>query len=134
MLRILIPFLLRPGLMANQYVVVRVDNIGCYCGWLNRQSNDRLASVLIRALHIISGFLGCVVHIEHLPRRSSWDACLMDRLSRTTTTTQGDKWLINRFKAITTPQVLSDWMNNPKEDWSLPDRLLRFVKNSVQIE
>ena len=77
-LGILLPFLLIPRLLSNQVVEVKVDNVGCYYGWLNRHaSGDVMASVLIRALHLISSYLACQVHITHLPRKSSWDAVLV---------------------------------------------------------
>ena len=67
-LGILLPFLLIPHLLSNQVVEVKVDNVGCYYGWLNRlASSDVMASVLIRALHLISSYLACQVHNAHHP-------------------------------------------------------------------
>jgi hypothetical protein len=76
---ILLPFLLRPDLLAGRYVIVKVDNCACFFGWINRQvSNDECASIMIRSLHIISSYLSSIVHIEHLPRLSTPDAELVD--------------------------------------------------------
>ena len=83
MLGILILFVVIPEQLVNQHVIVKVDNIACYFGWLNRHvTGDVMASILIRALHLVSPYLGCQVHEEHLPRKSTWDAHLVVRLSR----------------------------------------------------
>jgi hypothetical protein len=87
-LGIIIPFILIPDQLAGQHIIVKVDNTGCYYGWLNKNSpNDETASILIRALHLIASFLGSQIHIRHLPRNSNWEAELVDRLSREETTT-----------------------------------------------
>ena len=97
-LGILLPFLSDPCSLRNQHVIVKVDNTGCYYGWLNKHTpGDETASILIRALHLISSFLGCVVHVEHLPRISSWDAALADRLSRELSTTKQDIRFLQSF-------------------------------------
>jgi hypothetical protein len=47
---------------------------------------DECASILMRSLYLISAFLGCAVHIEHIPRRSDWESEVADNLSRERTT------------------------------------------------
>lgn len=127
-LGMILPFLLIPKQLKNQYIVIKVDNIGCYFGWINRYvSGDVCASILIRALHVISSYLACYVHVAHLPRVSSWEASLVDRLSRERTTTREDKKLLNSFEAMEVPLCLQEWMKSPTEDWMLPERLLRHV-------
>jgi hypothetical protein len=126
---ILIPFLLVPEEMAGQHVIVKVDNTACYYGWLNKNSpNDEVASILIRALHLISCFLQCQVHIQHLPRMSNWEAQVVDRLSREETTTHNDKRLLASFPRYRMPSKLQSWMANPVEDWTMPLSLLKHVK------
>jgi hypothetical protein len=72
---ILISFLLCPEYFINQHVVVKVDNIACFYGWINRKvTNDSCASIIVRALHLISAYLSCMIHIAHLPRLSTEDA------------------------------------------------------------
>ena len=57
-LGILLPVILIPEQLFNVHVIVKVDNIGCSFGWINRHvSGDKMASVLIRALHLISAHL-----------------------------------------------------------------------------
>ena len=128
-LGILLPFLLIPEHLANIHVTVKVDNIGCFFGWVNRHvTGDVMASILIRALHLISAYLGCQVHICHLPRKSSWDANLVDRLSRARSTTENDKKLLRSFPKPSLPICLAEWMKNPSEDWDLVLKLLDHVK------
>ena len=122
------PFLLAPETLVNQHVIVKVDNTGCFLGWLNKHTpGDETASILIRALHLISSYLGCVVHVEHLPRISSWDAALADRQSRELSTSRQDLRLLNSFSMKDPPVCLLSWMQNPEEDWLLADKLLQFA-------
>ena len=80
-LGILLPFILIPEQLFNVHVIVKVDNIGCYFGWINRHvSGDKMASVLIRALHLISAFRGakCTFAICHRNRLGThfwWTDC-----------------------------------------------------------
>jgi hypothetical protein len=132
-LGILTPFLLIPGSLTGQHVIVKVDNTGCYYGWLNKSSpHDETASILIRALHLIEAFLQCQIHIQHLPRNSNWEAQMVDRLSRERTTTGMDKKLLRSFPSFEFPARLLAWMSNPTEDWSLPVYLLNYVENMLK--
>jgi hypothetical protein len=104
-------------------------------GWENRGvTNDQSASVLIRAMHIISTYLGCVVHVVHLPRMSTPDARLADRLSRSNTTRHIDSRRIRRAIQPTLPPSLLSWLENPSADWDLPSNLLRDVQQTMRRE
>ena len=134
-LGILVPFLVAPELMLNQNIVVKVDNIGCFFGWVNKHAHgDVMASILIKALHLIGAYLSCQIHIEHLPRKSSWDANLVDRLSRERTTTNQDRKLLQSFDLPGIPSCLVAWMNDPSEDWSLPEVLLESVEMKLNLK
>jgi hypothetical protein len=124
-LGILLPFVTIPQLLANQYVIVKVDNIACFFGWLNKQlSGDAFTSLLIRVLHMICHRISCEVHIEHLPRMSTPEAALVDRLSRKDTTSAEDRQRLASFGNIRLPKSLVEWLNRPVEDWSLPYRIV----------
>ena len=132
-LGVILPFILIPEMLVNQNIEVKVDNTGCYFGWLNKQvTGDAMASILVRSLHLICSYLGSRVHITHLPRDSSWDSKLVDRLSREKTTTNQDEKLLKSFETRKIPDVLEDWMAQPTEDWNLPVALLNVVKNRVE--
>jgi hypothetical protein len=127
-LGILLPFVQIPNYVSGKYIVIKVDNTSCYYGWLNKQSaGDGTASVLIRTLHLLSENLCCDIHIEHLPRVSTWEAELADRLSRQVTTTPEDKVLVTKHGVDFVPQSLLNWMSNPTEDWHLPEKILYEV-------
>jgi hypothetical protein len=130
---ILIPFLLIPEKLSNQYIVIKVDNAGCFFGWLNRQvSGDETASIFVRALHLISCIIGSDIHIEHLPRVASWEAMVVDRMSRESTTTGQDRKLLASFKNRNLPKCLLDWFENPVEDWNLAVKIAEHVEQIVQ--
>jgi hypothetical protein len=112
----------------------KVDNIGCYFGWVNRQTpNDAMASILIRSLHLISCLLEAEIHIEHLPRMSTWTARMVDRMSRRETTSRGDQRLLDEHKGREIPACLLEWLENPVEDWDLCDKLLQHVKDKIEL-
>ena len=90
---------------------------------------DKCASILIRCLHLLSAFLETIIHVEHLPRVSSWESVMVDDMSRKKTTTSAQKSLVNSFSHLKLPRVFSEWLKNPVEDWNLPFRLLSIVKD-----
>ncbi len=122
---ILIPFLLQPYLLCNQHVKIQVDNIGCVFAWEKGYSKeDNLASILVRVLVLLSAKLSCVVHIHHHPRNSSWESTMADRLSRSRTTSNQDRTLLDHYSNRRLPPTFEKWMENPIEDWSMPIALL----------
>lgn len=126
---ILLPFVCCPSLVSGKHIIVKVDNIGCFYGWLNKHcAGDELASIAIRTLHLLAAFLSCEVHIEHLPRVSSWDAMLADRLSRERTTTFNDLKLLNSFPVTKLPDSLTQWLKSPEENWNVPFDVLNEIK------
>jgi hypothetical protein len=62
----LLPFLFYPRFLLGRHIVLRVDNKAVVYGWDSKGvGNDVTASILIRALYLIGGFLSCVIHVEH---------------------------------------------------------------------
>jgi hypothetical protein len=92
---------------------------------------DVCASIFIRALHLIASFLGSALHVEHIPRRSTWESTTADNQSRKTTTDFLEEQMLGRFRDLQPPKVLLDWLDNPIEDWSLAQRLLSHTKGIV---
>jgi hypothetical protein len=88
---------------------------------------DEYASIFIRAITLISGYLGSVVHTMHTPRRSTWEAELADNLSRQSTTSFLENQILGRFKNLSVPTALVHWLENPIDDWNLATRLLSYV-------
>ena len=130
---ILIPFILMPEKLCNQHIVLKVDNISCHYGWLNRSmKNDAYTSILIRALHVISSYLCSVIHVQHLPRESTWDSRLVDRMSRESSITQDGRLLLNSFSGYALPPFFVSWLDSPVEEWSIALQLLVYVKSIIE--
>jgi len=122
---IILPFLLFPEKFRHQHVVVEVDNMGCYYAWENGYTKeDNTASMLVRLLVLLAIKLCCVVHMKHLPRESSWESRLADRLSREHTTRWEERNLLNRSEKRELPDIFREWLKNPVEDWDMPTRLV----------
>jgi hypothetical protein len=128
----LLPFLCCPSTLSNRDVVLLTDNEALIYGWSARRvKNDVTASILIRAIHLISSFVGCAVTIRHLPRLSTPLATLADALTRTSSTTPTHLAAIAHTYRPEIPATLIRWLDNPTEDWSLATSLLSAVELSL---
>ncbi len=129
---VLIPFVLFPEMVQHQHIVCLVDNLGCFNGWMNKTvKNDVLTSILIRALILISHYLECIVHIDYLPRMSTSSARMADRMSRRSSLTSRDRFLLSKFEQYSLPLFFVSWLNSPGVDWTMPMDLLNHVRNKV---
>ena len=129
-----LPFLLIPNLLKNQHLVFHVDNLNCIFGWDSRSlKGDKLASIVIRAIHLISSFLECFVHFRHVPRVSNWESKMADRMSREKSLRSVDLKLLHSFENLGSVSVLSNWLVAPSEDWNFPFRLLAYVKSKCTV-
>jgi hypothetical protein len=125
---VLLHVLLFPELVKNRIVVFETDNMACYFGWQNKYvKEDAVASIIVRALALLEPLLNSEFHIQHVPRMSSWEACVVDRLSRKSTTTLYDVKLVKSFKCDDLPECMSHWLINPSEDWELPLKIVKHV-------
>ena len=98
--------------------------MGCYYAWQNGYTKeDTTASILVRALLMISVKLNSRVTIRHLPRESSWESQVADRLSRERTS-GNSRGLLSQFPERNLPIVFRQWMEDPIEDWYLPMKLV----------
>jgi hypothetical protein len=127
---LLIPLLTTPELLTGRHVILRVDNMACKYGFENGQlKNDEPASIMIRSAKIVAAYLGTVLHVEHVPRRSCWEAELADNLTREKTTAFIELRALARFARKELLEVLLGWMDEPVSDWELPLRLLEHVQS-----
>jgi hypothetical protein len=127
-LGILLHLVYFPNLFTNRHVVFKTDNIACYYGWENKSlRNDCIASIVIRSIMLISAKLNCNIHVKHLPRLSTWEGVVVDRLSRKSSTTSWDSKLVKSFGNLSMPKSLQKWLNNPSEDWNLPAKIAEEV-------
>jgi hypothetical protein len=129
---LLAPMLTVPEHVAGRHIILRVDNIACVYGYENGQlKNDESASIMIRSARLISAYLGSVVHVEHVPRRSCWETELVDNLSRSSTSGFLEHRALSRFEHRELPEALTNWFHAPVNDWSLPLRLLEHVQKTL---
>ncbi len=132
MIGLLLPFLAIPSTLANKHITLQVDNIAVVFGWINKQmSGDVTASIMVRALTLIEAFLGCKIHVRHLPRMSAKEGVLADHLSRGSTTSRAEKELIRDAETPPNARALENWFKDPSEDWSLAIRILEDVQNRM---
>jgi len=130
MVGLLLPFLLDPVSVKGQHVVLSTDNMGCYFGIHNMAvKEDISASILVRALLLVAAYLKTTVHVEHVPRKSTWESHMADMLSRKKTTRHAAKKLLNSFGETVLPGFFELWLSNPVEDWGLPNKCLNYVKH-----
>jgi len=122
-----------PEKLLGQHLIFRVDNISCCFGLTNKYAkNDVIASILIRTILLVTSYLGSVVHPEHLPRLSTWEGRVVDRLSRLSTTSMSDRRLVDSFPVKKVPEYLDKWTKNPSEDWNMPFEILSYVKSVLE--
>ena len=130
---VLLPLLLIPEKLKNQHLVFKVDNIACIYGWENRaMKGDIMASIIVRAIHLISCYLGSTIHMYHLPRKSDFESNMVDRMTREKTLSFQDRKLLNSFRNLKIPSFFMDWLSYPTEDWDLSMKILNHVKDLVQ--
>jgi hypothetical protein len=135
MIAILIPFLTIPKKLKNCHIRILTDNMACVFGCKDGYvKNDEYASIFIRALYIISAFLGSVVHVDHCPRRSSWEAVTADNFTRQKTTSFLEKQILSRFLHLQIPPPLISWLSNPSNDWQLPLSLLKHCMSKISTD
>jgi hypothetical protein len=83
---------------------------------------------LIRVLHVVASYLGCMLHVTHVPRLSTAAAVIADSLTRSSTAT-AEVWAQTTV-AMTygPPPVLWEWLADPSDDWHLGFKLVNTLK------
>ncbi len=130
---LILPFLSCPEHLQDTHAVAQVDNEAVVFGWdTGHVRHDKTASIIIRAMKLITAYLNCVVTVQHLPRKSTQAACMADRLSRISTTTTADSHNIKNAIPQHIPDALTKWLENPTSDWNLANNLLMSVQNRIK--
>ena len=123
-------FLTEPTTLASRHVVLQVDNAATVYGWHRRHvSHDASASILRRALHLISSYLACYIHVVHVPRVSTHAAFLADALSQVSSSTPRVIRAISHASLPAPPAILLNWLSSPTEDWNFAVALLHHVQS-----
>jgi len=129
---LLLPFVTVPRILAGRHVVLEVDNTSVVYGMRKKgTTGDLEAAILFRAIHVIASFLGVICHVRHVRRESTKASRVADRLSREATATKEVLLHISEAEQWEAPEVLTDWLECPKEDWSLVNKLLNYVESIV---
>ncbi len=98
-----------------------MDNLAVVFDWDSKiVKNHRSATIIIRAIHLLSDFLGVWVHVQHVPRCSDTYSVLADHLSRKSSTTKDDLQRLSNIEESNIGGALQDWCQNPSEDWPYP--------------
>ncbi len=130
MIALMLPLLTIPDQLRKCHICIFTDNMSCVFGMKDGYvKNDETASIFVRAAYLIGAFLGSVIHVIHCPRRSSWESEVADNLTRKNTTSFLDKQIINRYVHRSIPLALTNWMENPSNNWELASDLLNHVTN-----
>ncbi len=93
--------------------------------------NDEYASIFIRAVYLVSAYLGSVLHTYHVPRRSTWEAETADNFTRLSTTSFLENQILNRYTHLNLPEALSSWLHDQRDKWNLAISLLQHVMNKT---
>ena len=125
---LLLPFLTIPDLLQGRHVVLGVDNKSVVHAWQNKScKGDITASVLARALLVVTSFLECRLYVEHVMRNTTTESYLADCLTRESTAHKA--WPhIEGATIKDPPEALWNWLMNPETDWQLGFKLVDYVK------
>jgi hypothetical protein len=128
MIGILLTFLLKLAAFKNKHVCIYTNNVACVYGMKDGYIKKvEYSSMFIRAIYLISGYLGMVVHVSHVPRRLNWETIMADNLTRQSTTTFQEKQILKRYENLRMPPVLTSWLKNPTNDLTIATDLLSYV-------
>jgi hypothetical protein len=130
---LLLPLMTVPENLMGRELVFHVDNISVMYGWENGGcKHDVSATIILRAVFLISNFLGITIHVDHVPRMSDKWAELADSLTRSTTCSESVFGQMGDVKESKVEGSLLEWIKKPSEDWELPGRLLKEIESKMQ--
>jgi hypothetical protein len=129
---LLLPLLSIPEKLVNTHIILRVDNMACVYGFENKScTGDKSAAIFLQAISLIEAALGSKIYVEHSERRSDWTSEMVDNMSRESTTTDLDKFTLNRFEKLGNLRIFEDWMKSPKPNWDLPLKMVEHVTTRI---
>jgi len=125
-----LPLLTVPDKVRGRNIILGVDNVSVVFGWKNRSVNgDLSASVLIQALHIVSGFLESRILVQHVPRCSSLASIMADNLRRSSTAKSNVWAVMADTEQHSPPAPLWEWLSNPIVDWQLGLKIVDWIRS-----
>jgi hypothetical protein len=112
----------------HKYIFLEVDNINLVYSWEKKNcKNDQHASILLRSLHVLEAGLECRFYMQHTMHMSSPLAVLVDKLSRSATTTEQELVIIRHLNWHALEGPLMAWLDDPVLDWDLPLKLVTWM-------
>ena len=126
---LLLPFLTIPEMVRGRHIIMGVDNKSVVHAWSNKNAKgDLSASVLVRALLVVTSFLECRLYPRHILRNSTEESYLADCLTRDTTAELAQD-SIRGAMMTGPPRILWDWLENPVVDWQLGFKMVDYLKS-----
>jgi hypothetical protein len=126
---LLLPFLCKPNLLVGKHIQLHVDNEALLYTWNKRLcKQSELVSILLQVLHLCEYVLPCRIYLNHVPRCSNPTASMVDRLSRSSTTTEADLSLLKHLELCRPTGPLLQWLQKPTPDWDLPSSIITHLK------
>ncbi len=93
-----------------------------FFGWETKVvNNDITATILIRAIHLMTTYLGVWVHVQHVLRCSDMYSTLTEIFHA------GSR----HVEESEVHGVLIHWLENPTVDWSLPEAFSKELRNKI---
>jgi hypothetical protein len=127
---LLLPFLCTPQHLVGKNVLLLVDNDALPQSWIRRMPRrNEHAAIVIRILHMLEAALPCRIFIQYQRRCSTDEAKLVDRLSRTSTTTKDDYAQLCHLQVQSPQGPFITWLANPEIDWNIPAATILHVLN-----
>ena len=126
-----LPFLTMPELVRGRHVSLEVDNKSVVHAWLNKSAKgDMSASVLVRALMVVTAFLECRLYVQHTKRNTTRESFLADCLTRDHTADKA--WPDMADARVEDPPAdLWGWLEKPTADWQLGFKLIDNLKRRL---
>ena len=126
----LIPFLCIPHKLQNHSIVLELDNIAASFCWKRKLAKeDEKSSMIIQILHLMEAAIPCKIFINHVQRRSSREAIIVDNFTRASSIKQDDISDTNHLFHHIPKGSLMKWLHNPIVDWSLPRKIIHETVN-----
>jgi hypothetical protein len=129
---LLLPFLCIPHQLIGKPILLLVDNEAVVYAWNRRMArHNAYVSIFIQTLHMLEAALPCRIFVQYIKRCSTPEAVLVDKLSRTSTTTPVELGKIAHLKMSIPHGPILTWLQNPIPDWTLPPKILSHILHKL---
>ena len=128
---LLLPLLVFPDLVAGKNLLFKVDNTAVLWGWNSGYvRNDETATEVLKSVSYLAGYLGTIVHVEHVDRMSEEMACLADEMSRRRVSKNAAfQEALETSERREVASFLTQWLEDPRVKGNLCSMLLKEIKD-----